>query len=232
MSAFVLGATGLVGRELVRQLAIRGTAVVAHVRPDSPRLAAWRADLTALGAAVDATPWDAVQLGARLASLRASQLYIVIGTTRRRAKVDRVTGDIYEAVDVRLTEVAVAAAQAAQLGDALRLVYLSSIGADTRARSAYLRARGKAEAAVQRSGLPWVIARPSLIVGDRGEDARSGERAAAALGDGILALAALFGASRLRARYRSTSADVLASALIRLGEAGERDRIAEGMELR
>ena len=41
MTAFVLGATGFVGREVVRQLGVRATPCVAHVRPDSQRTAEW-----------------------------------------------------------------------------------------------------------------------------------------------------------------------------------------------
>jgi uncharacterized protein YbjT (DUF2867 family) len=229
VTALVLGATGFVGREVVRQLCVRGARAIAPVRPDSPQLEDWRGRLAALGAEVDATPWDVGQLGARLAELRPAQLYILIGTTRRRAKADRVEGDIYEAVDLGLTRLAVEAARAS--GAAPRLVYLSSVGADPAARSPYLRARGKAEAAVTGAGLPWVIARPSFIVGER-DEARPGERVASAVGDGVLAVAGLFGARRTRDRYRSTTPDVLASALIRLGEAAEHDRIAEGAELR
>ena len=42
MTAFVLGATGFVGREVVRQLCTRGAGPVAHVRPDSKTLVGWR----------------------------------------------------------------------------------------------------------------------------------------------------------------------------------------------
>jgi hypothetical protein len=78
-----------------------------------------------------------------------------------------------------------------------------------------------------------VIARPSFITGERErDDIRLGERAASLLGDGVLAIAGALGARRARARYRSTTPDVLASALIRLAEAPERDRIADGAELR
>ena len=229
MTAFVLGATGFVGREVVRQLCVRGARAIAHVRPDSPRLEEWRGRLAGLGAEVDATPWDAAPLAARLAEVRPAQLYILIGTTRRRAQADRVEGDIYEAVDLGLTRLAARAAVASQA--APRLVYLSSIGADPGARSPYLRARGKAEAAVTGSGLPWVIARPSFIVGERDEP-RPGERVASGVGDGLLAIAGALGARRTRDRYRSTTPDVLASALIRLAEAPEHDRIVDGAELR
>ncbi|HET9625531.1 MAG TPA: NAD(P)H-binding protein [Kofleriaceae bacterium] len=229
MTALVLGATGFVGREVVRQLCVRGTPTVAHVRPDSSSLADWRARLEALGATVDTTPWQVDALAARIAALRPAQLYILIGTTRSRAKADQVAGNIYEAIDFGLTQIAADAAR--QSGAAPRLVYLSSVGADTAARNAYLAARGKAEHAVQGAGLPWVIARPSIITGER-DDRRAGERAAAVIGDGLLAVACVFGGRRLRARYASTTPDILASALIRLGEAPEHDRIVDGADLR
>jgi hypothetical protein len=83
-----------------------------------------------------------------------------------------------------------------------------------------------------RSGLPWVIARPALITGERGDDSRFGEGMFKFVGDGMLALASLAGGKVLRARYRSTSSDVLASALIRIGEAPDHDRLFDGNDLR
>jgi uncharacterized protein YbjT (DUF2867 family) len=229
VTAFVLGATGFVGREVVRQLCVRGTKVVAHVRPDSSSLEAWRARFGELGAEVDTTAWNAAELAARLRAVAPAQLYILIGTTRSKAKADHVAGDIYEAVDLGLTRIAVDAARASETLP--RIVYLSSVGADRDARSPYLRARGKAEDVVTGAGLPWVIARPSFITGDR-DDGRLGERTGALVGDGLLAVAGVLGGHKLRDKYRSTSPDVLASALIRLGEAPEHDRIALGAELR
>ena len=226
--AFVLGATGFVGRELVRQLCVRGTPTVAHVRPDSKQLEDWRTKLGALGATVDATAWDTAALAARWKVLAPKQIYIVIGTTRGRAKADGVDGDIYERIDFGLTKLAVDAARASEV--ATRLVYLSSIGADPSARGAYLKARGKAEACVRESGLPYAIARPAIITGDR-DDSRAGERTAAVVGDGLLAVAGLFSKS-LKQRYKSTTPDVLASALIRLGEQAESSVVADGAELR
>jgi NADH dehydrogenase len=229
MSAFVLGATGFVGREVVRQLCVRGTKTTAHVRPDSKRLDEWRTKLGEQGAAVDTTPWQVVELAARFRELQPAQLYILIGTTRTRAKLEAVQGDIYESIDLGLTQLAVDAVTQART--ATRLVYLSSVGADANARSAYLNARGKAEDLVKRSGLPWAIARPSIITGER-EDTRFGESSAAFVGDGLLALASLIGGKQIRARYRSTTPDVLASALIRIGESPEHDRIYDGDDLR
>jgi len=229
VTAFVLGATGFVGREVVRQLCVRGTAVIAHVRPDSSSVDKWRATFGELGATVDTTAWDAAALAARFRETKPAQVYVLIGTTRSAAKRDRIEGDIYEKIDLGLTQIAVEAARASEVRP--RIVYLSSIGADKGARSAYLAARGKAEDVVTASGLPWVIARPSFITGDR-DESRIGERGAAIVGDGLLAVAGVFGGKKVRDKYRSTTPDVLASALIRLGEAPEHDRVAEGSDLR
>ncbi|HEY5924871.1 MAG TPA: NAD(P)H-binding protein, partial [Kofleriaceae bacterium] len=215
MTAVVLGATGFVGREVVRQLCVRGTKTFAHVRPDSSKLEEWRGKFKDLGAEVDATAWDAPALAARFRELAPAQIYVCIGTTRSKAKSEQLQGDIYEAVDLGLTKITVDAARASEQKP--RIVYLSSVGADANARSAYLRARGKAEDVVKNSGLPWVIARPSIITGER-DDSRFGEKTAGVVGDGLLAVVGVFGGKKVRDRYRSTTNDVLASALIRLGE--------------
>jgi NADH dehydrogenase len=225
-TAFVLGATGFVGREVTRQLCVRGAKVVAHVRPGSADK--WRPKLEELGATVDATPWDAPQLGQAMRRAEAAQVYILIGTTRGRAKADGVDGDIYEKVDYGLTKIAVDAAVASEVKP--RLVYLSGLGADASARGGYMKARGKAEDTVRGSGLGWVIARPAIITGER-EDTRLGESAAAVVGDGLLAVAGIF-SKGLRERYRSTTPDVLASALIRIAEGPEQNRAFDGSDLR
>jgi len=229
MTALVLGATGFVGREVVRQLCVRGTKTIAHVRPDSSKVDSWRATFGELGATVDTTPWEARALAARIREIDPAQIYILIGTTRGKAKADAIEGNIYEKVDLGLTQITVEAATASERMP--RLVYLSSVGADATARSAYLCARGKAEDVIRASKLPWVIARPSIITGDR-DDGRFGEKAAGVVGDGLLAVAGLLGGKTIRDRYRSTTPDVLASALIRLGEAPEHDRVVDGAALR
>ncbi len=229
MTAFVLGATGHVGREFVRQLCVRGTKTIAHVRPDSKKLETWRTTFEGHGAAINTAAWLVDELAEQLKATAPDHVYILIGTTRNRAKEDAVQGDIFESIDLGRTQLAVDAIK--QAGIAPRVVYLSSVGAAANARSAYLKARGKAEAIVRQSGLPWVIARPSIITGER-DESRFGESTAAFVGDGLLALASLFGGKQLRARYRSTTPDVLASALIRLAEAPERDRVVDGADLR
>ncbi|WP_306060467.1 complex I NDUFA9 subunit family protein [Natronococcus wangiae] len=50
-----------------------------------------------------------------------------------------------------------------------RLVHMSALGADPTGLTAYIRAKGEAERAVQQSDLDWVIFRPSIIFGDGDE---------------------------------------------------------------
>jgi NADH dehydrogenase len=229
VSAFVLGATGYVGREVVRQLAVRGDKVWAHVRPDSKELARWQETFGNEGATVDTTAWNADAMAARWRELEPNAIYICIGTTKKKAKSDALVGNIYEQVDYGLTKLAADAAAAS--GAKPRLVYLSSVGANPSSGSDYLAWRGKAEDAVKASGVPWVIARPSMIHGER-DEGRPAEAVISVVGDSLLAVAGLFGAKQLRAKYRSTTGDILAAGLIRLAEHAEPGTIAEGDDLR
>src|ERR1700733_5428722 len=161
MTAFVLGATGFVGREVVRQLGARKTPTVAHIRPDSMRISDWRQKFAKFGATIDTSEWQVGAMAKALDKAAATELYILIGTTRHRAKTEHLDGDIYEHIDYGLTKIAVEDEKESPAKP--RVVYLSGLGADAKARGAYMRARGKAEDAVRGSGLPWVVARPALI---------------------------------------------------------------------
>jgi uncharacterized protein YbjT (DUF2867 family) len=231
--AFVAGATGFVGRAVVEQLRQRGVATVAHVRPDSKRRAEWQQKLGEIGAQVDSSPWDVAMLTEALKTRAVTHVFVCIGTTRAQTKANAVQGDPYEAVDYGLTRMLCDAAVAA--GTSPRIVYLSSIGTGPTSRSPYFRARWKAEEAVRGSGLPWVIARPSIIAGAgegaRRDDGRPLEKVAAVVADGVLAAVGLV-AARTRARYRSITPETLADALVRLGLDGTPGTVFEGDDLR
>lgn len=211
--AFVAGATGYTGREVVRQLCERGMTVAAHLRPGSPSAERWGREFSAWGAEVVEAPWQAADMTAALAARRPELVFSCLGVTRSSARRDQLGDvDIYQEVDVRLTALLVEAVRAA--GIAPRFVYLSSIGARESARSKYLASRARAEAAVSGSGLPYTIARPSFIAGAGRDDGRPLERAAAGVSDGFLAVAGALGARRLRDRFRSIDNVELARALI------------------
>jgi uncharacterized protein YbjT (DUF2867 family) len=232
-TAFVAGATGFVGRAVVSALIARGVRTIAHIRPESSKLDTYRERFVSLGAEVDTSPWELGAMTSALARSGVTHVFGLLGTTRASARAEKVEGDIYERIDHQLTRLLCDAALAA--GQQPRFILLSSISARTSAAHPYLRAHGKAEEAIRASGLPWIVARPSFIVPGRGgaqrDDRRAGEKAAATAIDGLLAVIGL-AAPRLRARVRSTTPEILAEALVRLGLDGDPDRIVEGDELR
>ena len=216
--AFVAGATGYVGRELVRELAARGVRAVAHVRPDSARLGEWRERFAALGGEVDATPWEEDAMTATLERLRPGAVFAALGTTRARARSEAARGvDAgYEAVDYGLTALLLrAAVRASATGAAPRFVYLSSAGVDGDSRNPYLQARVRVERELRASGLPWTVVRPAIITGPDRDESRPLEHVLAVGGDALLAVAGTLGARALRDRWRSISGPELARAMVR-----------------
>lgn len=234
MKAFVAGATGLTGRFVVDALRSAGAEVVAHVRPDSPRLAEWRERFTKLGVTVDASAWDERSIEAALKAHAPSLVFGLLGTTQARVKrVARAGGDAaketYDAVDVALTEMLIHGAKL--LEPKPRFVYLSSVGAGDDARGSYLAARSRVERTLRASGLPFTIARPSFIVGER-DDIRAAEKLFAPIADASLSLLGALGARKTADRYRSITGEQLARALVSLGtDPTWAGRVAEAQDL-
>ncbi|WP_050725191.1 SDR family oxidoreductase [Vulgatibacter incomptus] len=211
-TAFVAGATGYTGREVVRQLRQQGVRTIAHVRPGS-RASGWADAFRRWGAEVAEVAWEPEALRGAIEVARPDAVFSLIGTTRARAKREALQeADIYDAVDYRLHAMLVDAVSATCPG--ARLVYLSSMGADASSRNPYLAARGRAERKLVESGLPWTIARPSFISGPDRDRPRRMERVSAVVADRLLGVAGIFGAAGLRERYRSIDNVALASALI------------------
>lgn len=219
--AVVFGATGYTGQAVVRALRARGVATTAHIRPDSPKLEAFRSTWSALGAETDATPWERDALRARLEALRPTAVFSLLGTTRKRESADKKAGkdSSYDAVDVGLSLLALDAAS--QVSPPPRFVYLSSLGVTPSTRNAYLAARAKVEAAIVESRVPFIIARPSFITGPDREEKRTLERVSAVIADGLFAGLGAIGLKRVGARYGSKTADALAESLVRLALAPE-----------
>jgi uncharacterized protein YbjT (DUF2867 family) len=213
--AFVAGATGYTGREVVRELVARGVRAVAHVRPDSSRVDEWRARFEAAGAAVDTTPWADASMTNTLSALQPTHVFSLLGTTRarRRASASRGKAESYESIDYGLTALLIRAAVAS--GSKPRFVYLSSIGVREHSTNPYLVARWRAESLLRASGLPYTIARPSFITGPGRDESRPLERAGAGVANVIAGLARVVGARRFAGSVQSLTGAELATGLVR-----------------
>lgn len=233
--AFVGGATGYTGREVVRLLRSRKIDTVAHVRPDSGRLAQWRERFERIGARVVSAPWEPAAMAGTLADLQPDVVFGLLGTTRSRATKEARKGvsreqNSYEQVDYGMTMMLVRGLDG--LPGPRRFVYLSAAGVGPKG-NAYVDARWRVETELQQTGLEWVIARPSWITGTDRDESRPGERVGAAVTDAALGLAGLFGARTLRDRYRSTTNTALAAALVHHGlDPASANRILASEELR
>ncbi|MBK8173319.1 MAG: NAD(P)H-binding protein [Sandaracinaceae bacterium] len=215
--AFVGGATGYTGREVVRALRARGIDTHAHVRPDSSALARYRSEFQGFGAHVDTTPWEEAAMIATMKRIKPTLVFALLGTTRARAKRATKEGrdaakESYEAVDYGLTAMMLRACLAAELHP--RFLYVSSLGVSEGSANPYLEVRARFERELKASGVPYTIARPSFITGPDREESRPAERYGAALADGLLSVIGVLGGHTLKARYASNDAATLAHSLV------------------
>ena len=192
-TALVAGATGLVGREILRGLlADDGVAqvhVLARRAPDvqHPKLTVHPVDFAALPAL---PPVD--------------EVYLALGTTIKVAG----SQEAFRAVDYDATW---NVARAALAAGARRLGLVSAMGADPRSSLFYSRVKGELEAALAGLGYEGVVvARPSMLAGDRaslGQPERGGEKLALGVSRWLGPL--------IPRNYRSIQAADVARALLR-----------------
>lgn len=164
-TAAVTGATGFVGRSVVRELLDRGWTVRAlgrsadkarRVLPDSDRLTVVEGDV------LDDAVLDRLMSGAD-ASVH------LVGIIREAG------GDqTFEKMHHEATRRVVAAAERAGSGRAtpLRHVQMSALGVRDGSTIPYQATKRKGEKAVEASGLRWTIFRPGLIHGPEGDFTR------------------------------------------------------------
>lgn len=192
-TVLLAGATGLVGGLAVRHLLAPGAfaRVVALVRRPPPR-----------PAGVETRVVDFAHLH-REPIVEAAAAVCALGTTIAKAG----SPAAFRAVDV---DAVLAFGRWAREGGVSTFVLVSSVGADDRSSSFYLRCKGEAEERVAEMGFARFVAlRPSLLLGERSE-ARRGEAIARRLGP--LATPLLLGPLR---RYRAIDADRVAAASAR-----------------
>jgi uncharacterized protein YbjT (DUF2867 family) len=232
--AFVTGATGFTGRQVVRALRDHGVETVAHVRPDNSRLDEWRERFSALGARVDTTPWEAEAMRLTFAELRPDVVLSLTGTTMQRARQAKRSGEEgadFTTVDFGLRKLLLDALIAAGLS--ARFVELSTVAVSARSPSSYLRLRWRTEQAIRDSGLPYTIVRPAFIVGSGRDDPRVLEYAVGGVVNGFAVVAGALGFKRFGARYRSITNVELADAIARHAlDPASAGQVVEGRALR
>lgn len=229
--AFVVGATGYTGRALVPILADQGFEVRAHIRPESSQRGRLGPRFETAGATVDTTPWESEAMEDTLRAFAPTHVFALLGTTRKRAASEGMdAAAAYEKVDCGLTVLLIHALEKAH--PHATFIYLSAAGTRPSSKNPYVSARARVEATLRESALPWIVARPSLITGDR-EETRPGEAVAAAVADGFFRLARVLGAKKLAQRYASMTGHELAQGLAKIALEPERvGTIVHGEDLR
>ena len=161
----VAGATGLIGRALLHTLrADPGVGKVYAVLRSGSRsgdlptgVKAVKLDYAALAAAASGT---SASVSNALPPLEWA--ICALGTTIKQAGSEAA----FRAVDV---DAVLAFARAARAAGAKRFGVVSALGANATSRVFYNRCKGEMEAALAEIGFEqWLVARPSLLLGDRG----------------------------------------------------------------
>jgi uncharacterized protein YbjT (DUF2867 family) len=200
LRSVVAGASGLVGGHLVHRLAEDGAF-------DEVRLLV-RKELTPFSPSSPKLPQEVVDFGTLSKGQlgRPDVVFCALGTTIAKAGSE----EAFRKVDL---EAVVHLAWAASEAGARQLLVVSSLGADPKASTFYLRVKGEMERALRAFPFEGLqIFRPSLLLGDR-KEVRIGERVAALL-------AAPLGWAMVgpAARYRPIEADAVAAAMVRVAK--------------
>lgn len=146
MTVLVIGGSGFVGRELVRQLRAAG---------HTPRVLA--RGTHGVEAGVETVRGSVLQPETLAAACAGCDAVVhLVGI------ISEVGAQTYEHVHIDGTRNVLAAAQAAGVP---RHVHMSALGTRPNAVARYHRSKWAAEEAVRASGLAWTIFRPSLIYG-------------------------------------------------------------------
>lgn len=164
MTVAVTGASGFVGRHLVRELLARGHRVRALVRDrEKARGVLPRAGDD--GGTLTLVAGDALDGRSPAELVRGVDACInLIGIIREEGG-----GQTFRRLHVGATRALVTACKESGGGGVRRFLQMSALGVHDDGKSAYQRTKFEGETIVRRSGLDWTIFRPSLIHGPEGE---------------------------------------------------------------
>ena len=211
-TAIVTGHTGLVGRHLLDGLL--GDSRYSRV------IALGRRAPAATHAKLENVQTDFSDLKKLRAQLTADDAYCCLGTTLRAAG----SKAAFERVDYHMV---VDFARAAHAAGAKRFFLVSSLSANPRSPIFYSRVKGRTEQSLGEVGFETVhILRPSLLLGERGQEQRTGEEIAQKLSPVFNAL--LLGPL---SKYRAVRGEEVAAALITLSHRADRGSFVHTLPL-
>ncbi|MDQ0971067.1 uncharacterized protein YbjT (DUF2867 family) [Neobacillus niacini] len=162
-TALVLGATGLIGNELVQLLSENGHYQKVHLLVRRP------IEVESKVCEIHLVDFNNLHHYHEL--FQVTDVFCCLGTTIKVAK----TKEAFRVVDY---EYPVEAAKLAKENGAEKFLIVSSMGADTKSLFFYSRVKGEVEETLSRLNIPSLhIFRPSLLLGKR-EEFRLGEKLA------------------------------------------------------
>lgn len=206
LSLCLVGATGLIGGKVMEECVGREDfRLQAIARREAKLPQGIRIEYFV----ADPDKWNEV-----FEALRPKAVICALGTTWKKSGEDEAA---FRAVDQDLV---LATAKAALANGVDRFVAVSSVGADGASKNFYLKVKGETERELTRLRFPRLdILRPGLLIGDRENDRRVGER----LGIAAAPVANLFMHGKYR-QYRGIKSQMVAKAAIALAKRAARGR--------
>lgn len=192
----LVGATGLVGRRVIEACIGRNDIRLSAISRREVKLPK--------GARMELFVAEPDKWGEMFDALQPTALISALGTTIKKVGGDE---EAFRAIDRHLV---LDTAQAAKDAGVRRMVAISSIGADARAKNFYLRVKGETEASLSKIGFKRLdLLQPGLLRGPRENDTRVAE----GIGQMFAPLIDPFLGGKLR-DYRSIDAGVVAQAAL------------------
>ncbi len=210
-TAVLFGATGLTGNLVLGILA-------KDERYEKIRVFT-RSELTVNSDKIEVIVTDLENLDSLADSIKGHDLFCCLGTTIKKAG----SKENFRKVDM---EFPVKIAEIASKNEVPNFILVSSIGADPKSSNFYLKTKGEAEEAIQKSGFKkLVILRPSMLLGKR-KEFRLLEEA----GKLVMFPLKFILKGRLR-KYRAIDAERVAKAMVKFANITTSKKIFESHEI-